>query len=72
MFPMIQLSSISILDLVRCSYLNLRLQFQADLRQDAHQELVDVVVERRRGLGVLGLVRVGHGLRIWWKDKIHD
>ena len=42
------------------------LQFQSDLRQDADEELVDVVVERRRGLGVLGLVRVGHGLRIWW------
>ena len=50
----------------------MRLQLQADLRQDADEELVDVVVQRRRGLGVLGLVRVGHGLRIWWGKYILD
>ena len=47
--------------------LDLRLQFEADLREDADEELVDVVVQRRRRLGVLRLVRVRHRLRIWWE-----
>ena len=47
--------------------LDLRLQLQADLREDAHEELVDVVVQGRRRLGVLGLVRVRNSLRIWTK-----
>ena len=49
--------------------LDLRLQFEADLREDADEELVDVVVQRRRRLGVLRLVRVRHRLRIWWKGR---
>ena len=51
------------------SDLDLRLQFEADLREDADEELVDVVVQRRRRLGVLRLVRVRHRLRIWWKGR---
>ena len=45
----------------------MRLQFEAYLREDADEELVDVVVQRRRRLGVLRLVRVRHRLRIWWE-----
>ena len=35
-------------------------ELQADLTDDAHQQLVHVVVQRRRGLHILAVERRGH------------
>ena len=46
-----------------CSWLRLFL-FQSDLRQDAHQEFVHVMVDRHRGLDILAVVGGCHAFAL--------